>query len=256
MAAEIQTPVCEVTGLPLPIAPHEPPKTEARFNFSDYHHHFHPRNDELLQGLSGKAVRYSRGQFLPRVLHNRYHQIFTGPELPDNDTDRYRLSVLACAGVVPKQAIDLSRSGEYEVVNLSEEAYSRLASPDSIYIERARKPAEKYVRKTIGKFFASYAVRQNVRQAVSEKVIGQFLDERTTPERKKELGNFILREALGMTIDDIAPLDRQIREEGLVYEERARPLLTVVRKFFTIEFFPDYHDSIAESLKTELSEVA
>lgn len=249
MAAEIKTPVCEVTGLPLPIAPNEPPKTEARFNFSDYHHHFHPRNDELLQGINGKAVRYSRGQFLPRVLHNRYHQIFNGPELPDNDTDRYRLSVLACAGVVPRQAINLSKPGEYQIVNLSNEEYASLASPDSIYIERARKRSEYYTRKTIGKFFASYALQQNVRDAVSEKVVGQFLDEKTTPERKKELGNFILREALGMTIDDIAPLDQQIRTERLVFGERAKPLLTVVRKFFTIEFFPDYHDTVAETLR-------
>lgn len=246
MAAEIQTPVCEATGLPLPILPTEP-DSRARLLFEDYHHHFHPRRDPSLSHIDGHAVRYSRGQIIPRYLHDRYHQIFTGPPLPQTQDEKFRVAVLACAGVVPRVALDLSVPGQYREVSLDDDVYERLAAPRSIYVEKAYyKKDHEYdlKRRTIGKFFASYAMQQNVREILSESVIGQFLDDATTPERKKELGNFILKEALLLSIVPIAGIHQELAQNGFVLPARRREPMSVIRKFFTKNKYTDYHDEL------------
>lgn len=245
MAAEIQTPVCEATGLPLPIRLTEPPQG-AQFHFEDYHHHFHPRMDPGLQHIDGKAVRFSRGQLVPRYLHDSYHKIFIGPELPVSREDKFRATVLACAGIVPRQAIDLSEPGSYTVVNLEDEEYERLASPRSIYIERAfKRDAGMYRRRSIGKFFAAFALEQDLRLVISDNVIGQFLDKKTSPEQKKTLGNFMLKEALELSIVDLSREHRILADDGLVLPVRRRNPLEVVRKYFTKDRYPDYHNELA-----------
>lgn len=242
----------------MPILPSEPPKVEARFDFEDYHHHFHPRNDERLRG-AGIALRYSRGQIIHRTLHNRYHALFLGPPIPEEDSAVYRLSVLACAGVVPRQAIDLSQKGQFETVDIPRDIYVQLTSHKSIGIEKAHKyDGNMHVRKTLGRFFAMYAVRQHICSSpkVSQKVIEEFIDEATSPERKKELGNFILKEALGYTVDELAPLEQKIDDEGFRARETRRPLISVVRRFTTKEIFPEYHPVIGERLREQYSQVA
>jgi hypothetical protein len=251
MAAELQTPTCEISGLPLPILPTEP-DARALLLYEDYHHHFHPYNSPELKHLAGKAVRYSRGQEIPRYLHNRYHQLFEGPPLPTASEEKFRLTVLACAGVVPRQAIDLSREGDYRIVTLDDEQFERLSAPHSIHIDRAFKANQAYKRRTIGRFFAAYAMQQNIRMAVSESVVEQFLDPLATPTRKKELGNFILKEALGLSIGSLIPVHKDLKKEGYVVTRRQIPLRTVVNKFFTKDCFPDYHEEMAKRLSLQV----
>lgn len=253
MAADIQTPICEATSLPLPILPTEPDQ-RARFLYNDFHHHFHPRNSPELTGLAGQAVRFSRGQDIARFLHNRYHDLFTGPALPISAEEKFRLTVLACAGVVPREAIDLSKSGTYERILLTDDQFETLAAPRSIHIDRAYKPDSGYYkRKVIGRFFAAYALQQNVRQAVSDKVIEQFMDETTIPVRRNELGNLILKEALGMSVDSLLDLHRDLRIEGYVLRNRAIGLPEVLRKFFIPSEFSKYHDEMARRLANSSS---
>jgi hypothetical protein len=251
MAELLQTPTCEITGLPLPIVPIEPPEG-ARFTYKDYHHHFHPREDPLLKGLSGKALRYSRGQWGSREVHNWYHRNFSGPELPSDDDGKFKLAVLACAGVVPRQAIHFERKNDFEVIDIPDDLYRQIAAPSTTYVERAWKLGREHIpRKVIGNFFADYAVRQNVRLVVSDKVIGEFLEKKSSPERKKELGNFILKEALNLSIENIAPLDEVVQEEHLILSERPKPLARVVRKFCTKDLFPYFMNSMAENLSAQ-----
>jgi hypothetical protein len=257
MAAEQATPTCEISGLPLPILPTEP-DARALSLYEDYHHHFHPRKSPELKGIDGKALRYSRGQLIARYLHTRYHQLFEGPSLPATREEKFRSTVLACAGVVPRQAIDLSREGEYRIVTLSNRQFEQLAAPRSIYVERAFSPTHAYYkRRTIGRFFAVYAMQQNVRQAVSDHVIEQFLDPGAEAGRKKELGNFILKEALGMSLEHLIPVHEDLKGEGYITPERQMPLQTIVQKFFTKDFFPDYHDEMAKrlGLRIEMDEL-
>jgi hypothetical protein len=217
--------------------------------FHDYHHHFHPRRHDLLQDVGGRAVRFSRGQFLPRYLHDNYHAIFDGPQLPGSSAEKYRACVLACAGIVPRQALDVSHKGSYNILELSPKDHSELSASRSVFVERAfRRRGDMYVRKQIAQFFAEYALQQNVHLVVSEKVIGEFLDEKTEARRKKELGNFILKEALGMSLDSLIPLHEESQKEGLLPAVRQRPLLKVVRTFLTNDLFPNHYGSLAHSL--------
>lgn len=256
MHEKLPTPTCDVTNLPLPIAKTEPTK-EAQFSFYDYHHHFHPKRHELLSDVAGLAVRYSRGQFLPRAIHDRYHDIFAGPALPESTSEQYRLCVLACAGVVPRQAIELLSRSEYRIIDLSSDTHAALADRRSIFIEGAwradkqkgfKQGKNREVRKSIGRFFAQYALQQNIRSVVSERVIGEFLDESVSTDRRKELGNFILKEALDITIDDIVPMHSIAKEEGLITATNNKKPRKVIRSFFTTEVFPDYHAQVAQNL--------
>lgn len=246
----LPTPTCELSGLPLPILSSDLPETEGRFTYRDYHHHFHPRRDEALADLGGRALRFSRGQYLPRFLHNRYHTLFAGPPLPTDDTEKYRLTVLACSGIVPRQAIDVRTKGEYAIRDLSPDEHQRLAHHRSIYVERAFRPkGDMYVRRNIADFFAAFAISQQVRDVISEKVTGEFLDKKTTPERKKELGNFILREAIDMSIDDIEPVHETARREGLISQRKQLPLLKVVRTFLTNDRLPTHYSELEMALQ-------
>lgn len=250
MAAEIQTPVCEATGLPLPILPTEPDE-QARFLFEDYHHHFHPRRDPQLMGADGLAVRFSRGQLVQRFLHDRYHAIFTGPPLPESQDEKFRLAVLACSGMVPRQAIDLSKPGQFQIVDLSHEQFERIAAPRSIYVEKAHSNNGKaYDRKrhTIGKFFAAHALSQGVQDTLSSSVIGEFLDDKTAAERKKELGNFILTQALRLSIEPIMPIHEELSAEGFVLPGRRVGPPAVVKKFFPKYRYADYHEELARRM--------
>ncbi len=249
MKEKLETPTCEITGLPLPIRMTEHPQG-AQFSFSDYHHHFHPDRSPLLSGVSGRALRYSRGQDIPRMFHNRYHRIFDGPKLPKTNTERFRLSVLACAGVVPRQALDLSEPRDFKIVNLKDEEHDALSGNGVIHIESATRYDNRLkIRNTIGRFFAQYALSQNVKEALSDSVIEQFLDPMISPERQKELGNFILHEALGSALSDVIPLHQQAKQEGLIGDNvKHKKAQSVVREFFIKPRFADYHAEVSRLL--------
>ena len=80
----------------------------------------------------------------------------------------------------------------------------RLSDPKKHHIEGAYHFwREKRVKQEIGKFFAAYALEQDVRQAISDKVIAEFVDPKIDPIRQKELGNFIMVQALGMSVEPL-----------------------------------------------------
>jgi hypothetical protein len=242
------TPTCESTGLPLPVAINEL-LPGAHLLFWDYHHHFHPRKDAALRDISGLAVRVSRGQFLPRYLHNRYHATFSGPELPLTDSDKFKTTILACAGVVPRQALQIYNNSQYEVQDLDEEAHAQLVESKTIYIEGVNKNRKfTFISGALSKFFIEFAIAQDIRQAVSERVIGEFIEKNISPERRLELGNFILSEALGITVDNLEPIKRGLDEEGLV-AVRGRSLQSTVRKFAKKNHFPAYHKRLMNNLE-------
>lgn len=142
MAAELETPRDELSGLPLPIllpADFSPQRDPTAVN---WHHHFHPSSaSELRCSLGGKALRSARLQLVPADLHNdgkhTYHTIFKGPELPAaNDSEKqFWLCVLACAGYVPRQAIDVRSDSPDEPVELTladQQRYRAPATPQMI----------------------------------------------------------------------------------------------------------------------------
>ena len=79
----LATPLDELTGLPLPIV-----ISEAKHGSSnakpDFHHHFHPERDLTNADDAMLALRKSRGQNLPRWIHEHHHKYFAGPEFPES----------------------------------------------------------------------------------------------------------------------------------------------------------------------------
>lgn len=144
MAAELITPVDEVSGIPLPILPQEllPSDNPAKAN---WHHPWHASSAPELQTLGGKALRHSRVQLVRTTDHNEgdrtrgkltYHDFYIGPKLPSDEPTQFNACVLACAGYIPERAIDLRGDEPAEVIMTREQAgLLRLqAQPRSISI--------------------------------------------------------------------------------------------------------------------------
>lgn len=251
MAEKLPTPTCEVSGLPLPVLPIEPREIGAlSLGRKDYHHHFHPHHSPHLLGLEGKALRYCRGQRIARSLHEDYHRVYGGPQIPVEPKEIFKTVVFALAGVMPREAINVKT---FEKVELTPRQFFTLASPRSIYFEGAR--SERHSIRTtreIGRFFADYALRQDFMAAVPERDIEEFLYPKTNSDRRIELGNSILSSAVGASIDDLVPLHKELRREGYVTKQR-EALWNTVGRFFVKRVFPDYHEQVATRLTTATS---
>lgn len=135
MSARRETPADEISGLPLPIWPNS--EISSGQTGWDQHHHFHPKNDELLKNDSGNSnpggsfLRHSRLQFVPRNLHNVYHKIYKGPELNVDEQERYLKGILSLAGYLPKQAIDVTKSAKKDFIkNIDDYTYKQMIGPN------------------------------------------------------------------------------------------------------------------------------
>ncbi len=121
MAAELITPVDELTGIPLPIVPQNYLVEQSKL--SNWHHAWHPNSDVALEDLGGRALRHSRIQLVRRIDHNykdkgrpNYHNYYAGPEMPTTDSERFRLCVLSAAGYMPEMGIDLDGTSDGPLV--------------------------------------------------------------------------------------------------------------------------------------------
>jgi|GEM_PF-3284880 len=113
MAAEMITPVDELTGMPLSVATPLQDLSRHKSEVANWHHLYHPSTALELQSLGGNALRNSRVQLLPVRQHNtgkyNYHTYYKGPLLPlaDDEVTQFRLCVLSCAGYLPDKVIDM-----------------------------------------------------------------------------------------------------------------------------------------------------
>jgi hypothetical protein len=272
MGELITAPIDELTGLPLPILmqSHDfrPIKGREAPATPNYHHHFHPRNSiELgLDGEEGKklayddplrleglAVRYSRGQYTPKWLHNRYHKIFLGPELPDNSHDKFTAVVLACAGVVPRRAIDLYSPGEYSEVSLSDNQHDFIAK--KLYYEgAASKPGYPNRKGEIGRFIATYAIENSLNEILSENEIWKKVEEFLEPkdqETRSKAGKFILAHAVDASVADLIPIHKTATKERMI-RKSPRQLGNTMLRYFTQDRFPDYFVPLEDRLNLVL----
>ena len=154
MAAELISPVDELTGMPLLIAP--PDKIIERHNpkIANRHHIFYESTAPELQSTGGIALRNSRVQLVPVEWHNigtnNIHTFYKRAELPaaDDDKTQFRLCALACAMYLPEKVIDL-KSGEPVIRYMTEK--------EKNYLQIAPRPKQvhaydidKYVESQLG----------------------------------------------------------------------------------------------------------
>lgn len=242
----LATPVDKLTRIPLPILYTEAPHTTANTDFWDYHHHFHPEKELIHADDATLALRRSRGQYLPRWLHEHYHHYFAGPELQYSREQIFQTVVLACAGVVPRQALDFSSYQGPKIVDIPDnDTYQAVA--ESIKHEGERNSSiGGLARAQIGIFFANYAIEQSFEEVISQKVIGEFLSTRDTA-RRKVLGNLMIREAIHLSVEPILPTEKTLKENG-VMRKRQTDLRELIKDYFVRSRQPQYYQAIDRKL--------
>lgn len=230
------TPVDELSGLPLPIYARRHDYFQHERNF---HHHFHPSNSSDLQGYyEGKPVRYSRGQEVQQYLHDRYHDIFFGPPLPETRREKFTAIVLALSGVVPRQAIDLYKAGEFRIVDLSRGEHSFLSNPKRLHMESDRKNKageakrqKDKQRERVGRFFADYVVENALEEVITPEIIDKFLK---TPDEKekRDIGRLMLENAVDVSVAELIAVHENARRAGMV-ASGALAVREVVERYFS-----------------------
>lgn len=238
MAAEILTPTCEVTGLPLPILPPEPRDFGALLvsRPPDRHHHFHPAKDPILTTVGGKAVRNCRIQKVNFDLHHRaYHGTFAGPELPVDEDDMFRISIMAAAGVVPRQALKIHELNDWEVAWMNDKQHRQISR--SIDVDQPN---------VLARFFSHYAVKQGIENVIDERCIDEFLDSNTKRARRHEIARLMVREALGISISslNLAQQHKELKERGLIAQAKPKTFQWVATKLVRMKHI-DYFSQLA-----------
>lgn len=242
----LATPKDELTGLPLPIVISEPRFRSANTEFSDFHHSFHPERDMIHASDDLLALRRSRGQKLPRWLHEHYHKYFAGPEFPKSRQETFATVVLACAGVVPERAIDFDMNGPKIIT-------PRSGVQEQILVKSVRHEADKnsshnnIYRAQIGMFFANYAIEQSIQEVVSEKVIEEFLHT-NHDVRRRQLGNLMLKEGIKLSIEPILPIHAELKKQGRI-KRRQTDLHARVHDFFVRSRRKDYFAALDKKWK-------
>jgi hypothetical protein len=237
----LTSPTDSTTGLPIPILVIDPLFRNTNTRMVDYHHLFHPKVDYLRATDADIALRRSYGQDLPRWLHEHNHGFFAGPALPESRADKFATVVLACAGVVPRQAIEFTKRGPFHRYHLTDNEYAKVVA--SVRHEGAQ-PANsaRFYRNQIGMFFANYAVEQSIEHVLSNAVIDEFLN--TKDEiRRKVLGNLMLREAVSMSTEPVQPLHDLAKREGLI-ARKPTDLRSLVADFFLRSRRTDYFEAL------------
>lgn len=198
MAGERTTPVDEF-GIPLRIAPRYDTIKLGEPRTSDWHHPWHPSVDPILVHTAGGQALRAALYSAPRVFHNHgkrsYHRFYRGPHVPTEPNRQFRIVVLTSAGLVTKKLLDMS-SGEPEEVDASEEQWAmlRAAKGHGYRYKRAKQKAE-----PVRSFLIDVVLGQSLEHEPER--VWEFLDRRTIPDRRRELGAYLLGEQIQLAAD-------------------------------------------------------
>lgn len=214
MAATLETPVDEFTGLPLPIIPSD------RSGERNWHHHFHPEKHPVLHTLGGIALRNCRLQLVDESSHNigsgSYHHYYAGPPIPEDEDEQFKLCLLACAGYIPAEGIDFS-SGKPVVRPLESEERAMLRTvegPQGAPYEYYRFKTIKYRPEEVRPFFIEYLLKQNlVQDKKDESDIDEFLNAEDE-KIKIQLGHALLSKATKVAAAGVKDSYREARKNG------------------------------------------
>lgn len=214
MPGELVTPRDELTGLPLPILPFE------HAEMTGWHHHAHPRNSKLLQGLGGYSVRTVRVQLVdghPGTAifnkdgsinckygeHQRYHLFYGGPELPESEKEKFEYSIWATAGYVPSEAINV-RGLEPTIEQMKPEQIDRLHNGEIKVSDRT----------FLSKFLKEYVLDQGLSE-IDNTTLDEFVYTQDQ-ERKMYLGHWILSQASEVAAEPIEGTYKVVYKAGLI----------------------------------------
>ena len=144
----LETPACEVTGVPLIIHP-ECGTDKTNLYPADDHHPEHPRLHSRLESIGGLAVRHSRVQKTNYWVHHLcVHETFRGPLLPKTSREQFMRTVFNAAGLIPERAVYFHGPGEYSLVLLPKSLREQLWQHNILHVERPSIVSE-FIRKNL-----------------------------------------------------------------------------------------------------------
>lgn len=195
---KLETPVDELTNIPMLFVPHWQVGTLMKSasktgRFSDWNHAFFPRQSPELKGLAGLAVRYARVQRVSRQEHERYHQTYDGPPLPQTVEEKFRAAVLCAAGYIPPVALNMAgRRPQEEFLGFRQ--IQRLRTSGEVCVDR---PAR------VKRFIRAFVLEQEI-EGVDGKFVSDFLtiQPNTDYDRKRQAD--MARTLLSLTVRGVA----------------------------------------------------
>lgn len=206
--AQETTPMDEISGLPLLIAPrdevieildHRAPQHDSEGRpIADWNHVWHPAREVINAGRGGVALRNSRVQLVMRDEHEEYHAYFAGPELPRRPAERFSASVLCAAGYIPMQAMAFNSDGP-KIVNLTPLQRDRLRQSGEV-----RAASLSVVHKFVKEFVMAQAI--DVKPRVADKYLRLNPSESSDATRQHHYLTHLL---LSLAIDQIEELVRE-----------------------------------------------
>lgn len=195
--AQEQTPLDELTNLPLLCAPHEGvlpviKGLQENGGLFNWDHVFLPRKHPLLTGsLGGAATRQARIQMLHcQEQHIPKDTTLGGPPLPISPGAQFCTIIPCAAGYIPAQAMDFS-SGSLRIITLPDAKRERLRTSGEVCIDLRRN-----VPNNLTAFAESYVLTQEL-EGVSPNTVNEFLkivpDTTARAKRLEELATLMLK---------------------------------------------------------------
>jgi hypothetical protein len=232
----------EYTGLPLPILPVD----NYGSTFDDQHHAFFSEDQSAFANESGRVLRHSRLQYGPRKLHSRYHGFFDGVAVPKDEVQRFGMAVLACAGYIPENAVDVRGSAPI-IVTLTPEERLYLQSGDVIYTERRMSSLTGRDMNNLnrGVYFMKHAMAQSF-DHLKKNQLEEFVTT-TDALRRLELGMFIVNQAFLRAVEPIEDLYRVAYKHGHIHPQERRHPVGIVEKVVA-GYQSDYFDEITRRI--------
>jgi hypothetical protein len=247
---KVPVPIDPLTGLVLSVSVTEDDFVSPENHW--HHNNFSKKRPELLN-LGGKAVRYSRMQFLPFHLHHEaylgsLHEVFCEPEnLPSEEPGQFMVANLSIAGVVPRDSIDLKSQNPTQPRRLTDREFNFISSPQITNVQGAYRRNEHYRRLDIGHFILDYSIQELfLGNVVTSRQISEYLNAKNN-KRLRALGNQIIKRAIREALIPVTEIYNEAKIEGMVIPSRP-DLHSSVNKVMPEHLFKNYYPKIANIL--------
>jgi hypothetical protein len=200
---KLETPVDEMSGLPLLMVPHEDvlpilwglekAHTPEGRQIADWNHVWHPARVVTNAGKGGPGLRESRTQYVMRAEHDEYHAQYDGPPLPQKPSERFEAMVLCAAGYIPPEAMSFA-SNKPKIVKLNDWERTRLRESGEVRVASF---------KIVQSFMREYVIGQPI-DHIKDQTIDRFLrvDPKESADAAKE-HKYLAHLLLSLVIDQV-----------------------------------------------------
>lgn len=227
-------PIDPFTGIPLPIAPADPPSNIPQIKqFEDNHHAYFWKNHPELRDFAGRTVRHSRLIRWPRWSHEYYHQTFPNglAWLPQTRDEKFKTVTFSSSGLIPEYAVDVTHKKYPIIVNLGREAITYLQSPERVFPEAridSRTERDDYKRRR-GAFLMQCAL-ENGFDDVDLTLLKRFMEEKDESMRR-HLGMMVISAYIENASRPVTQQYVHFAERGLLPPQKPRTPRRLINNF-------------------------